>query len=250
MSGFETLIKKWILVCSLILLFCPAHAEEITIIGIEGAPYSVINEDHLSGFGTEILKILVQNVGAHVTFKGGVNMKRIFKETHAPNIFIPIFIRTADRENQYHWIGKLTDDNVCFITLKSKPSISSYAEAKNYTVGVYESGAPNDFLREQGLTKIEPSSSRTISLQKLAKGRIDAYFAGKIIAYHSLLRAKLDPKNFTCGKTIKQISYYIAASRKTDESLVKKFKTSFDDLKKSGEYDQLLKKYHINDFTW
>lgn len=250
--GFRSIesFLKTFFVSAVALFSFSVQAEEILILGLDAAPFSIAEDGKLSGIGPDVLRTLAHEIGVTVTLDSGVNLKRVYKESQRANVFFPTLARTPDRESTYHWIGRLIEETNCFLTMKGKPTISSIEDARKFIIGVYANGAGERFLRSQKVTSIEPMVSRTVSLQKLAKGRINAYYSGEHVAYFSILRANLNPKDFTCGKPIEHVSYYIAASGKTNPKLVEKFRIGFENLVKNQELDRLLRKYGVHESPW
>lgn len=173
--------------------------------------------------------------------------RAVFLAKNTPNTLILSMFRTPEREDNFHWIIKVSQAARVFISLKSKPE--SYVETmqqakKKLTAVILGSAAHKELLSagfsEQENIYIVSDSNKMLNL--LINGRVDLIYS--------------DPNNVEIGlQAINQpnvaISYkkitlenqrmgYIALNKNSDEKIVKQLQKAAAKFTKTPEYYRLL----------
>jgi len=164
------------------------------------------------------------------------------------NTLILSMIRTPERENNFHWIGIVSELSRVFISLESRPEnlITKDSDIKNKVIGVTRNSNSYHELVAKGLKDnlyivTEPETA----FKLLIGGKVD-------LVYHdpNAIRKYIELKNNE--KPVKVIynpvvsanrrASYLALNIDTDEELVKSFKAAMEKYQNTKEYLYLLMK--------
>lgn len=170
-----------------------------------------------------------------------------------PNTFIFSMLRSDEREDKFHWIGKLFTIKSYLATLKSNADIkvNNIEDAKNYFVGSIRHDLAESYLLNKGFISkknLYVASKYPILWSMLFNKRTDLVFTNSVVWQHEIEKAGLDPKAIKFVHEISDFAsdLYLAASKSTDKKLIKKVNDSFAAIKADGRYEQILTKWNLN----
>ncbi|MBC3863322.1 transporter substrate-binding domain-containing protein [Undibacterium jejuense] len=236
-------MKLIILCLPLFAITGTAVGAEILIAGFEYSPFSIVNNANLSGIGADILNHLIEDSGNIKKGTSVVSVKRMMLMAKEENIVFTTLTRTVDREVQVQWIGKISDDMNCFFTFKDRP-INSVEDAKKLVrIGVNAGGLTEKFLVDNGFKNIEALSNNTLNFRKIAVSHIPAWHTSEIVGRYTAINANADPGNYVCNGNVHKTNYWIAASLKTDKSIVDSMRLKFSEMERSGEITRIINGY-------
>jgi len=169
-----------------------------------------------------------------------------------PNIFIFSMLRSEERENKFHWIGKLFTIRSYLASLKSRTDIkiSDINDAKHYSVGSIRHDLAESYLLQKGFVpkkNLYVSSKYPILWEMLYSGRTDLAFTNSVIWQHEITQAGLDASQIKLVYEVPDFAseLYLAASLSTKPEILNKVKTGLESIKADGRYDRLMTKWQL-----
>jgi polar amino acid transport system substrate-binding protein len=164
-----------------------------------------------------------------------------------PNTLILSMIKTPERENDFHWLIKVSNLTRVFISLTSKPEnyVDNIRQAKQKLVAIVKGSAGYKELTLHGFSEhknlyVVPEGELEVTL--LENGRVDLVY-GDPVNVNNVLKNRgrsdvgisykeIEPEN--------QRSSYIAISKTTDLKIVNRLQQAARKFEKTAEYAQLL----------
>lgn len=160
------------------------------------------------------------------------------------NIFLIPLARTPEREEKYTWLIHVLDDPYVLLALKKTTfDISNHENAKKLKIGVLKKSVADHLLRELGYTNLDVSSNDVRNVNKLKVGRLDAWVAPLSAIDQYKKEAGIGKDDLRVGVEFTLLREYIGASKYLDLSTQKKWRDTFEEMKKDGTYKAIMKKY-------
>ncbi|WP_291327560.1 ABC transporter substrate-binding protein [Desulfovibrio sp. UCD-KL4C] len=241
-----------------ILIPCIVYSSNLVITTLDNPPQAYLEKGTPSGVLVDIVSEIVKKSGCTCTIKV-VPWKRALKMVKigtADAIFNAGY--TAER-NKYLFYPSCALITEKVIALRRKGSgvflKTDFSNAKDYRVGVgrgfYYGKKVQNAIDSNMFMRVEEVPNINLNMEKLKLSRIDMFFADYLPAMNFLtsidskanIELVVDP---TTGKPIiyGRSDTYLAFSRThTLDGLVKKINEELVNLKKSGSYDEIIKKY-------
>ncbi len=209
-------------------------------------PWTYYDESNgkLKGFSTELITAIMKE--ANLNFEITVlPWPRAFRRVkNDKNTLIYSMGRTAERENQFIWIGKIFNINNSVYGLKkdNKKIIKDISELKNCITGVVRNDIFNQYFEDHGFQHVIQLESYEQILQLLKRGRIQCYGSSKIGADYFFERNNIDTNSVVPIFTIDDLNtdIYFAANIDTNAGIIKKIKESFLRIKENGTYLKIM----------
>jgi len=214
----------------------------------EWAPYNYSENGVLKGFSVEIVQYIIQDLKLDAVVRVYPSMRATHQLRNRSNaMFISLF-RTAEREEEFHWIGPLIDSSIYFYKRKdSSLEITSIEDAKK--VGVIASrhaGLVHQRLKAAGFDNLDDTAVHGLEVyKKLLAGRSDLGISDAPLGVKHILKEIGQPVDALTQTPVKILTsaLYIAANKKISVQEIARWQKAFDQLKENGIYDQILKKY-------
>ena len=231
----------------LIFLTFTSYAEELTIITENAPPNSFIENGKLTGRTVEIVQATLKEIGlAGHSIKIYPWARGYLMLSNKKNIALFATTRSAQREDLFKWAGPIMDNKINLYKLKSRKDIkvNLLEDIKKYMVGGAIGDVKSQYLEAKGI-KLDKVSQDIQNIKKLFHGRLE------IIPYAS---ARLNYDVRSCGQNVndmeeifyvKEISkqLYVAFSKQTDDSIVKRFQLGFDKIRENGTYEKIIQEW-------
>jgi len=216
------------------LAAAPAFA--LTIATEDSPPSTIVKGDALSGVSVEIVREIQKRVGDHTHIDVFPWARAYSMATTTPDFILFATTRTPEREPLFQWIGPIFSIKWGFFAMRSKARpLGSLEEAKaGVIIGTYKDDAREQFLKSQGFTNLESSSSQMLNIMKLKAGRIDLLVSTNIGVATMPETAGLKPGDLVNVFTFKDVDMYIAFSKGSDEATVAAWKNAFEDMLDDG----------------
>lgn len=157
--------------------------------------------------------------------------------------------RTAEREPLFQWVGPLAYSRAYLYRLTSRPDIlvSSLDDAKHYSIGVARGDVYETYLQNNGFRYGESligfaTKSDVVAL--FLKGKVDL-----LIGSEQIVPTWLAPYDQTIEivEPVFELSRvganYLALNREVPLAVVERLQQALDQLRNSGEYQQIVQKY-------
>ncbi len=158
-----------------------------------------------------------------------------------------VLFRTPERENKYKWIGPVATDHVHIYKKKGRPQVINNADdaKKANILAVFHKGIILSRLEEMGFKNLDKTSQIDCIFKKLFAGRVDLIVSLTDLGVSHWLKLNgyaADALERTPVR-IDTFDMYIVCTKDIPDNIVNKWQKSLDNLKSSGEFDRIFKKY-------
>lgn len=242
----KTLKKLMIAVCATVLLsgVTAAMAENFEIMTEEYPPFNYTENGQITGLATEVVLELAKKVGHPTNIEVKPWARAYAQIQKQDGLILYSMTRTEARESLFKWVGPVASNKWVFFTKKgSGITVDSLEGAKAIgKIGTYKDDAAEAFLKEQGFANLDSVVNDDLNVPKLMAGRIDLWIVGEL---QGIYKAKLQGVSDQLEKVmdVKDTQLYIAFSKNTPDEVIAKWQAALDELKASGSYDAMVKKY-------
>ena len=184
--------------------------------------------------------------GAKIGFKTDfVPWKRSYQYARLnKNVLIYPIARTAQREPDFIWVGKIIPISYYLFKLANRKDIQieSIDEARDYKIGAVNHHAHHEYLLNKGFKKFQLVNNSQQNLKKLLLGRIDLFPMSSGGLQPLCLQSNTNCKLLEPAIAIEDFSdgLYMALSKNTDPALVEKVRLSYQSLVQSPDYTTLF----------
>ena len=161
-----------------------------------------------------------------------------------PNIAAYTLVRTAEREDRYHWIGLVININSYLYGLSERASElpSSIEEARSSRVGSIRNDAYDNLLLGLGFSNVINIANSAPWVELLERGRLDLVpFSEQALAEY------LEQQGLSADALVPMIKLdalstglYIAVSKQTDSVLVDRMRAAYQAIVENGVYEEVL----------
>ncbi len=225
-----------------LLLVLPSHADENSwrIITVEEPPASFPQTNgQLDGFVVDLVKALQRQLNDESPIEMMPEGRAMLTAQQNANVLLFSFSRTAEREQQYHWIlPVLRKQWQIYLPPQSRQQLRSLSDLRKlHAIGVVRGDVREAYLIQQGLTNLVAVTSHQQNLQMLQTGRVAAIAGDSLeLAYqvrqqtHPLVAPKL-------ALTIRSSDAYLMMPKSADTSLVRRWQQAAQALQQSGELE-------------
>ncbi|MGR3179346.1 MAG: transporter substrate-binding domain-containing protein, partial [Candidatus Anammoxibacter sp.] len=223
------------------------HSKHVTfrIITEEFPPYNYTTADgKIDGISATIVREIIKKLNHPDNMEvmpWSEGYKLIQEED---NIILFSTTRSPARENLFKWVGPLVPNNTSFFAKKgSGISITSLDDAKKVKrIGVYKDDFGEILLKEKGFTNLDSVVDNKLNPKKLVEGKIDLWIMNELTGKHMAMQAGIWNKMEKVFDVQKDYMY-IAFSKSTPDSIIKKWKDALDEIKSDGTFAQIFSKW-------
>jgi polar amino acid transport system substrate-binding protein len=248
--------KILILIFIISSVYSQAFAQKpvVTLANGEWEPYLSKNLVH-QGFASHVVSRAFEIYGIDVQYKWYDSFwKRAYKDAKDGVVNGSlVWSKKPEREIEMFFSDPVFEGkrDVFFYLKKNPFSWDSIDDLKGKifggTIG-YNYGESFEDAEKQGLFKVVRIKNDVLNFKALLLGRMDAFIAGEKAGYKALNEnfSKREIEQVTHHKKpIRVSTYHLILSRQILENrdLIKAFNYGLQELKKSGEYDEMLKNF-------
>lgn len=241
--------KKSICIIMFSCLYAFIYSQTILIFNTqEFEPFIYSQNNHPVGPGAEILELVCKNSG--ISYKLNIypwtRAMAEVEEGKANGLFF--LAKSKEREAWLDFSTPIIATEYGFFVLnedKTKYS-SDFQEMTNKTIGVYGPSNTSTSLESFAKTvsiKIDKSVDDEAAFKKLSAGRFEAVYSNKDVGLAII--KKLNLKNIHYAGKHKDLVYYFALSKKTDQTQKEKFFNELTTIKNNGGLSKILTKHNI-----
>lgn len=214
----------------------------------EWAPYNYSEDGQLKGMSVDVVRALAGKLGADIDIRLLPSMRARLTLQSQPRTMMITMLRTPEREHQYKWIGPLGDSAIHFYKRKGDPTpIQSLEDAKRVrSICARQGGLVPDRLKAAGFSNLDAVASDGRAVYRmLIFGRCELAVSDSPLGVTYLLRQMNYPTDAIVQTpvTIVTSPLYIACSKDIPDAEIARWQQALDELKRSGEFQALLKKY-------
>jgi polar amino acid transport system substrate-binding protein len=219
-------------------------SNELIMITNEFPPYTIIKDDRFSGIAVDIVKKL-SSLACHSCEIKNLPWKRALRKSQSQQVLLFPYTRRPYREKQFKWIGPIMKDAFVFaMNSEDNRKFNSIEDFKDLEIGVIQSTPTAHRLEKLGFEKLQYVNQEKQNAHKMIyANRIDAWCAPELILTHTLRSEGFDLDKIKIAYKDIDVEMYIAASLSVPDDVVSLWQKNFDDLKKTGQYRQILNRY-------
>jgi glucose/mannose transport system substrate-binding protein len=164
------------------------YADSLRVYTSSLPPYSYIRDGRQDGYASLLVKTLLKNTGHEGRILEYPLSRMKAQSIQDPDTLIYPLIRHKGNEDQYLWIGKITDRQVSFFRRRGEGRMSpaDYADRLNLRIGVVRESLTAARLKAEGYKAVEVVKSDLQNIRKLLLGRIDLIAQDELVLAHSI----------------------------------------------------------------
>lgn len=240
-----------------LLLFClatslPAQTiDDLTIVTEEYPPFNFTSAGKRQGLSTDILVEMLALAGSELTrsdirFLPWAQAYNMAKNNNNVLLYSTTFTET--RADLFKWVGPILKSKFVLFAQKGRNlKIASMDDInrKKLRVGVVLHDVGEQMLLEQGVEKkrLYRYSKGTHMVKMLHNGRIDLLAYGQIATRWFFKQQGYSQDDFEEVSFLQKSDYYFALNPQTDDAIVRKLQSAFEQLKENGRLEAIIKHY-------
>lgn len=250
---------KILLIVNFVLVSTPfAMAEEnrmemmsVPIFTAQYKPYNFIDtKGETSGYSVEIISgftqsLKEQNITAELQFLPWA--RTYSKAITTKNALIFSIARTQEREDKFHWIGRLLPMPIYLFKHRNRTDIkvNDVENSKRWSVAGIFGGAPTICVEKMGYQVIHSGNQRAYQFEMLEKGRVDLISLDLPSFGEMAIFAGFSQEEFEPVLLLEECSYdlYLALSKNSEEQVVEAVQLAWQEIESSGFVNQVQQSF-------
>ena len=252
-SGRSRLNNPLLLLALWLLLGPLSQAKEIHFVTEELPPFQFTGANNQAdGAIVELARLMLKETKLSASISIYPWARSYQTALTRANTIIFSLLRGKQREQDFHWIGKLYSLTSHLAALKSRKDIvvNNLEQAKKYRVGTVRGDLAEAYLQKKGFISKKnyyASSKYSVLWGQLFNGRVDLAFTNSVLWKYELRAEGYDPADLDLVYRIDDMAsdLYMAASLNTDPAIVDKLSKALEKLKENGQYQAILKKWQL-----
>jgi len=230
------------------------QGKQVNIVTEHLPPFQIVENNIVSGYATEVINAALSHTDLESSIQGypwtrAYNMALNNKDTCIYSI-----ARTPNREDLFHWVGKITYTDSYFIGLKSRTDINikSIEDAKKYKVAVIRDDVTHQTMKSYGFEENKNLYivNNTYSLLKLLHDSksIDLILADDLTIKYRAIFNNLSPDLFTTfhKMNITPFVFFLACSKSTQPAVLEQLSHGLKTIKENGMKDKIEAKWSMH----
>jgi polar amino acid transport system substrate-binding protein len=215
-------------------------------------PFNFIDNGKLEGISVDLMVLMLKKLN----YEQSRDSIRLLPWTRGyqnllkkKNTCLFATTRIEEREKLFKWVGPISSTTISLIARKDKKiKINSVKDIMKYKIGVVRDDIGEQLLINAGielkkLDRLESVDATLMSIKKLNKDRIEVWSYEENVAKWEIKRMGFNPDEYEIVYILKKGELYYAFHIDTPNSLIQKFQTALDELKKDGTHQKILDKY-------
>ncbi|MCH7342731.1 transporter substrate-binding domain-containing protein [Pelomonas sp. CA6] len=228
-----------------------AQGEEPQLSGFTESLAPLNYEEHGQprGFSVELLEMVAEQAGLKLSVQVLPWLRSVQMARGRPNSLLFSLTRTAEREDQYRWVGPISERRLLIYQMANQPALKlrSLDALGTRKLGVVRESAAARELQAAGLRpdrELELAQDDGSNLRKLLAGRMDLMLMLDWAAAWHLNRQGLSYNSLRVvmahdvGK-----SYWYGLPPDTDPALVTRLQQALDQIRRNSRYERLRQRY-------
>jgi polar amino acid transport system substrate-binding protein len=219
---------------------------ELTILTENLPPLNYVENGELVGSSVEIVQEIQRRVKSTEPIQVYPWARAYKMALEEENVVLFGMTYTEVRKDKFKWVGPLAVKRDILVAKKgSGIQIDSLEEAKKVQrIGTLRDDTRERLLKRNGFTNLESVSDEQLNAKKLALGRIDLW-AYKIPGMRTVCDlAGVDHTEFEEVYHLREIELMIAFSKKTSDSIVRRWQDAFNEMVTDGTIRKIQKKWN------
>jgi polar amino acid transport system substrate-binding protein len=230
-----------------------AEADQIspllTVVTEEFPPYQFMDQGKPTGMTVEVVQAVLAEAGITTPITIVPWTRALKTAQERANVLIFSVARTAERENQFKWIGQVNQSqNYLYARAGSGISIKTLDDAKRYVIGTVLGDIREDYFAKRGF-QIQSVRQHELNYARLKAGRIDLWPTTDAVMTHIIRKAGDDPATAVVpvwkidDLHVGYSGDFLAASLATPDALVERVRAALDQIKSDGRFAAIEHKW-------
>ncbi|WP_374074539.1 substrate-binding periplasmic protein [Bdellovibrio bacteriovorus] len=219
-----------------------AQNSSLRILTENWPPMSFEKSGTPQGMAVELAELLQKRMGAIDKIEVVPWPRAYHLVTTQPNVLLFTMIKTPERQRLVTLLGPIANGEIALFARRSFPDDPRDLQ-KNYSIGVHRGTAFQKTLEERGFKKIVAVNSPVNNIKMLMAGRIDFVCDDVLVIKELLNQAGYPNDAYKKIRPLYHSSLYFAFSKGTDPKVMNAWKNALEEVKKSGEFKTLHKKW-------
>ncbi|RRJ24122.1 amino acid ABC transporter substrate-binding protein [Rheinheimera mesophila] len=223
------------------------EAASLRIVTELSPPHQTVENGRVAGVSTQIVEATLQQAGLQSRIEVYPWARAFYIATSVPNVLIYNIARTAERENEFHWIGPVANYRLGLVRLAERTDLAPnhLQDLGSAVIAVQRDDFSYHWLKQQGMRvgkELQLSADILESWRLLLKGKVD-YVIDDEAALRLMERQLVQPQGSTrFVLAIPQLEQktYLAASKDTDPALVKKLQQAHLQVQTTALYQNVM----------
>ena len=220
--------------------------KELTILAEVMKPFNYEENGVKKGITIELVQKMLDELGLTNPIKVSSNWDSTYNSLKTgQNIMLFTTILTADRKDQFQWVGPVALWHDSFVSLKSSGLHFSNVEDARLrpSVGVVTSSYTGELLTKLGFSNLVYFSTLEELVLNLCNGTVDVVFDNFNLIEQIAQDQAFDPAKIENLLICSSTPAYLAFSKDVSAKLVKNWQGKLDQLKDAGFLQELYDKY-------
>lgn len=240
------MLKLFLLVVSCLSCSVAAKAS-LRVVTELSPPHQTLVAGEVAGLSTELVRATLTKAGVAAPIEMYPWARSFRIAQSQPDVLIYNMARTAEREQQFHWIGTVAAYELGFVALSHRSDIrvSSLNDAAGYTIAVQRDDLAANFLMQNGFNtgqQLVLAADITESWQLLLNGKVDLVI-DDTVALTAMAEALGVPRRYLrFVYAIPELAQHtwLAASLETSPELVKRLQQAHSEVAGTERYLQIM----------
>jgi len=220
---------------------------EVKLLTEHYPPYVYEESGQLKGFSAQLVREAMNLAGIELVAETYPWARTfLLAKNSVPLITFPV-ARHADRDEYFHWIGKVATAEIWLYKLESREHIKvkSLDDARFLTLGAVRGGILNSYFESKGFKQLETVTDIEQGINMLQLGHIDLLGMDKFVMAHFRSIQPKEGARIVKSILVPELSRdaYIAASKSVPRTQVKALRETFNKLHESGRFQELEQQY-------
>lgn len=224
-------------------------ADRISVFTEQDYPlnYTELGEDdeEVLGFATELVVTVLEEAGLEYEIRMVPWVRAMTAIDSAENVLVYSMIRSAERENKYHWIGEIIRADFCLYGLRRNASSlpGSLEEALDFRIGVTRGYVQHNYLVELGFTRLIVANDSDQLIRMFRRGRIDLVVLGsnEVAPIRERYGFKENDLIGLAKLEWKLASLQMALSKRSSNAIVSRLQHAYQNVRTAGTYDRIMR---------
>lgn len=227
----------------------PVLGESLQILTEDDGVGSTMKNGKLTGYQVELIRKILKRLNQpdNIQLLPWPRAYRIVKSQKNTALFS--VARTRKRDGLFQWVGPLSINTTALYKRKgSSLRIKTLEDAKKVrSIGTYNQDYREKLLKRLGFNNLDRSYTNVANIKKLINKRVDLSVISNVGFSLISSYTNYKPSDVEIAFILQKVYLYIAFSKSTSPTIVKKWQAALDQLKKDGTYEKIYNSYNIPD---
>jgi len=208
-------------------------------------PYNYQGDAGLEGFVVDVVQELKAQLGRDdkIRLVPWLRVLRHLDEAKPAMGFA--MARTANREDQYQWVGPVASMNSVLVVRRDHPlQFTSLESARRLSaIAVLEHSAGGALLSAHKFSNVVAANRPEINFRMLLKGRVEAWLSVESSVLYHMHQLGINPDKFRLIDVDNHLPMYLVFSLATDPAEVARWQQALDQFKANGGQAKLRRQH-------